>query len=135
MVTLLFVQLFCNNIFRFSVLFFFWNELNKSPIFTHLTHGKILQELFQFKQWNFFLNIQWVIIISHKFLIITQIKVIHSTCSQYFQFMNLKTLLNSLEWNENRKAVPFSLYALPRSSSLRICCYKIIVKIVVQPIA
>ena len=31
--------------------------------------------------------------------------------------------------------VPFSLVALPRSSSLRICCCKIIVKIVVQPIA
>ena len=32
---------------------------------------------------------QWVAIISHKFLIITQIKVIHRTCSQIFQFMTL----------------------------------------------
>ena len=44
-----------------------------------------------------FKNIRWVVIVSHKFLIITQIKVIHSTCSQCLQFMTLKTLLNSLE--------------------------------------
>ena len=67
--------------------------------------------------------------ISQKFLIGTQIKVIHSTYFQCFRFMILKMLLNSLELNENRKAVRFSVDPLPRSSSLRICCCKIIVKI------
>ena len=38
---------------------------------------------------TFFENIQWVAIISHKFLILTQIKVIHSICSQSFQSMTL----------------------------------------------
>ena len=42
LVTLSFIQLFCNNIFRFSVLVFFWNKLNKHPNFTHLTLGQIL---------------------------------------------------------------------------------------------
>ena len=37
------------------------------------------------------------IIISYKFFIKTQINVIHSTWSQRFQFITLKTLLNSLE--------------------------------------
>ena len=34
------------------VLFFFWNKLDKHPIFTHLTHGQILYEFLQFKHWN-----------------------------------------------------------------------------------
>ena len=32
LVTLLFIQLFSNKISRFSVLYFFWNKLNKHPI-------------------------------------------------------------------------------------------------------
>ena len=49
LVTLLFIQLFCNNIFRLSALFFFLNKPSKHPIFTHSTHGQILRELLRFK--------------------------------------------------------------------------------------
>ena len=62
---------------------------------------------------TFFKNIQWVAIICHKFLIITQVKVNHSSCSQCFQYMTLKALLNSLEWNENWKAVLFFIRSNP----------------------
>ena len=37
----LFIQ-FCSNILTFSVLYFFWNKLNRHSIFTHLTKGQIL---------------------------------------------------------------------------------------------
>ena len=33
---------------------------------------------------TFIKNIKWVVKISYKFLVLTQIKVIHSTCSQCF---------------------------------------------------
>ena len=46
-----------------------------------------------------------------------------SICFQSFQFMTLNTF-KQLEWNVNRK---FSLDMLPRSLSLRICCWKIVV--------
>ena len=128
--------------FTFSFLFF--NKLNKHPMFTHLTHGPILQELLQFKHWHFFKNIQWVAIISHKLLIITQsnanrsrqakrthshrrriwfCNLFKSTCSQSFQLITISAF-KQLEWIENRKIVQFYLDPLPRSSSLRICCYK-----------
>ena len=88
LVTPLFIQFICN-VFTFSVLFSFWNKLDKYSIFTYLLHGQILQELLQFKHWNFLKNIQWVAIISHKFIIITQINVSYSTCSQSLHFMTL----------------------------------------------
>ena len=52
--------------------------INKHSVFTHLTHGQILLEFLQFKHRKFFQTIQYVAIISHKFLIITWINVIHS---------------------------------------------------------
>ena len=45
--------------------------INKHSVFTHLTHGQILLEFLQFKHRKFFQTIQYVAIISHKFLIIT----------------------------------------------------------------
>ena len=41
---------------------------------------------------EFFKNIRWVAIIRHNFLIITQINVIYSICSQSFQFMTLNAI-------------------------------------------
>ena len=47
--------------------FLFWfsfkiNELNKHPIFTHLTRWQILQELLQFKNWHFLKDTPWATI-------------------------------------------------------------------------
>ena len=75
LVTSLFVQLFCNNIFTFSFQFFFWNKLNKHPIFKHLTIGHTLkivtvQNGISLKTW-------WLVTISHKFLVIDKC---HSSC-------------------------------------------------------
>ena len=115
-------HIFCYMVFK---------KLNKHPIFTHLTHGQLLYKLLNFKHWHIFENIQWLPKISQKFLIITQINIIHSwkkrrrgsykrkvwLCKElvfkFFSRVYLKsicsqsfqlTTLNAfkqLEWNEN----------------------------------
>ena len=146
----------------FSHFVMFFNKSNKHPIFTHLTHGQLLYKLLNFKHWHIFENIQWLPKISQKFLIITQINIIHSwkkrrrgsykrkvwlckelvfkffsrvylksICSQSFQLTTLNAF-KQLEWNENCcTLVRFLPDPLSRSSSLRICCCKIIVPLMV----
>ena len=52
--------------------------------------GRYCKNYFSLNIETFFKNIQYVVILSHKFLIIRQIKVFHNACSQRFQFMTLK---------------------------------------------
>ena len=140
MVTLLFIKLFCNNIFTFSVLFSFKTNLTSFHTFNTWTDIRIVtvQTLTLFKT---------IAIIRHKFLIITKISVIHyrqvkrhtreeyGFARTYFHFFlksSLKRYLlwkfpvndlkrfNQLEWNESRIVVRFPLDLFPLSLSVRI---------------